>query len=57
MDLIGKVGVIFILLCFVGIVIIDDECFDVVLEGLFIEKDKKVKVVKVEGLCIVVREI
>ncbi|MFE4509852.1 NfeD family protein, partial [Bacillus subtilis] len=40
-----------------GTVIIDDERLDVVSEGSFTEKDKKVKVIKVEGSRIVVREI
>lgn len=57
MDLIGKVGVTFTPLRPAGTVIIDDERLDVVSEGSFTEKDKKVKVVKVEGSRIVVREI
>ncbi|MBY4604638.1 MULTISPECIES: NfeD family protein [Bacillus] len=56
-DLIGKVGVTFTPLRPAGTVIIDDERLDVVSEGSFTEKDKKVKVVKVEGSRIVVREI
>ncbi|MGG1248648.1 nodulation protein NfeD [Bacillus spizizenii] len=57
MDLIGKVGVTCTPLRPAGTVIIDDERLDVVSEGSFTEKDKKVKVVKVEGSRIVVREI
>ncbi|UYO30693.1 NfeD family protein [Bacillus halotolerans] len=56
-DLIGKEGVTFTPLRPAGTVIIDDERLDVVSEGLFTEKDKKVKVIKVEGSRIVVREI
>ncbi|USP94117.1 nodulation protein NfeD [Bacillus vallismortis] len=56
-DLIGKVGVTFTQLRPAGTVIIEDERLDVVSEGSFTEKDKKVKVVKVEGSRIVVREI
>ncbi|MHA6485882.1 NfeD family protein [Bacillus cabrialesii] len=55
-DLIGKVGVTFTQLRPAGTVIIEDERLDVVSEGSFTEKDKKVKVVKVEGSRIVVRE-
>lgn len=40
-----------------GTVAIDDERIDVVSEGAFIEKNKKVRIVKVEGTRIVVREI
>ncbi|MCO4850092.1 NfeD family protein [Bacillus vallismortis] len=56
-DLIGKVGITYTQLRPAGTVIIDDERLDVVSEGSFTEKDKKVKVVKVEGSRIVVREI
>ncbi|MFP7230820.1 nodulation protein NfeD [Bacillus subtilis] len=56
-DLMGKVGVTFTPLRPAGTVIIDDERLDVVSEGSFTEKDKKVKVIKVEGSRIVVREI
>lgn len=56
-DLVGKIGVTHTPLRPSGTVIIDDERLDVVSEGTFTEKDKKVKVVKVEGSRIVVREI
>lgn len=56
-DLMGKVGITFTPLRPSGTVIIDDERLDVVSEGSFTEKDKKVKVIKVEGSRIVVREI
>lgn len=38
-------------------VLVDDERIDVVSEGSFIDKEKKVKIVKAEGSRIVVREI
>ncbi|VEH78982.1 intermembrane protease YqeZ [Bacillus licheniformis] len=56
-DLIGKIGVTYTPLRPSGTVIIDDERLDVVSEGSFTAKDKKVKVVKVEGSRIVVREL
>lgn len=56
-DLIGKTGVTFTPLRPSGTVIIGDERLDVVSEGSFTAKDKKVKVVKVEGSRIVVREL
>jgi membrane-bound serine protease (ClpP class) len=40
-----------------GTVIIEDERIDVVSEGAYIEKNKKVRIVKAEGARIVVREI
>jgi len=39
-----------------GIALIDGKRIDVIAEGLFIDKDKKVKVVKVEGNKVIVRE-
>ncbi|MFN2745278.1 nodulation protein NfeD [Bacillus sp. z60-18] len=56
-DLIGKTGVTYTPLRPAGTVIIGDERLDVVSEGSFTAKDRKVKVVKVEGSRIVVREI
>lgn len=56
-DLIGKIGVTQTALRPAGTAIIDDERLDVVSDGSFTEKDKKVKVIKVEGSRIVVREI
>ncbi|MBT2214505.1 nodulation protein NfeD [Virgibacillus dakarensis] len=40
-----------------GTAIFDDERIDVISEGSYIEKDKAVKIVKVEGVRIVVKEI
>jgi membrane-bound serine protease (ClpP class) len=40
-----------------GTIVLDDERIDVVSEGSFIGKDKRVKIVKSEGARIVVREI
>jgi membrane-bound serine protease (ClpP class) len=40
-----------------GTALIEDERIDVVTEGTFIAKDQKVKVIKVEGSRVVVREI
>lgn len=56
-DLIGKEGVALTVLRPSGTAIIDDERVDVVTEGGFIAKGKKVKVIKTEGSRIVVREI
>ena len=39
-----------------GIALIDGKRIDVIAEGLFIDKDKKVKVAKVEGNKVIVRE-
>ncbi|AGK54970.1 membrane bound hydrolase [Bacillus sp. 1NLA3E] len=55
-DLLGKAGITFTALRPSGTVLIDDERVDVVSEGDFIVKGKQVKVVKVEGSRIVVRE-
>jgi membrane-bound ClpP family serine protease len=54
---IGKEGVVFSILRPSGIVDFDGVKLDVVSEGEFISKDTKVKVIKVEGRRIVVREI
>lgn len=56
-DLIGKEGVALTVLRPAGTAIINEERVDVVTEGGFIEKGKKVKVIKTEGSRIVVREI
>ncbi len=40
-----------------GTALMDGERIDVISEGNFIEKDRKVKVVKVEGVRVVVREV
>jgi membrane-bound serine protease (ClpP class) len=52
----GKTGVVLTTLRPSGKVIIEEEKIDVVAEGDFIEKDKKVEVVEVEGSRVVVRE-
>lgn len=57
LELIGKVGVTLTALRPSGTIILDDERIDVVSEGTFVAKDKKVKIVKTEGSRIVVREI
>jgi membrane-bound ClpP family serine protease len=54
---IGKEGVVFSILRPSGTVDFDGVKLDVVSEGNFIPKDTKVKVIKVEGRKIVVREI
>lgn len=56
-ELLGKVGFSVTALRPAGVVELDNERLDVVSEGTFIEAHKKVKVVKVEGPRIVVREI
>nr|WP_307342925.1 nodulation protein NfeD [Metabacillus malikii] len=56
-DLIGKEGITLTALRPAGTAVISDERLDVVSEGSFILKDKTIKVVKVEGSRIVVREI
>lgn len=56
-ELIGQEGVTLTPLRPSGTILIGDERIDVVSEGSFIQKDKKVRVVKTEGPRIVVREI
>lgn len=56
-DLLGLEGVTLTALRPAGTVVVGDERVDVVSEGGFIQKDKKVKIVKAEGSRIVVREI
>ena len=56
-SLLGKEGVTLTQLRPTGIVVINNERFDVVTEGDFVEKNIKVKVIKIEGVRIVVREI
>lgn len=56
-DLIGKTGVTVTPLRPAGTILLDDERLDVVSEGRFIEKDKEVQIIHVEGMKIVVREI
>ena len=57
MDLLGVEGKAFTDLRPSGTALINDERVDVVSEGSFISKGTKVKVVKVEGSRVVVREI
>jgi len=56
LELIGREGITVTPLRPSGTVKLDDERLDVVAEGSFIENNTKVKVVKVEGSRIVVRE-
>lgn len=56
-ELVGLEGTTATALRPAGIAIIDNEHLDVVSEGSFIEKGKQVKVIEVEGMRIVVREI
>ncbi|MFT8320507.1 MAG: nodulation protein NfeD [Bacillus sp. (in: firmicutes)] len=56
-DLLGKIGTTLTALRPAGTVVIGDERVDVVSEGIFIEKNAKVKVVRAEGSRIVVREV
>ncbi|MDQ0197248.1 NfeD family protein [Neobacillus ginsengisoli] len=56
-DLLGKEGVALTILRPAGTVIINSERIDAVSEGGFIDQNAKVKVIKVEGARIVVREI
>lgn len=56
-DLLGKEGIALTILRPAGTVIINNERVDVVSEGGFIEQNTVVKVIKVEGARIVVREL
>jgi membrane-bound serine protease (ClpP class) len=56
-ELIGKKGVALTALRPSGTAMIDDERIDVVTEGEYIAKGQKIKVVKTEGMRIVVREL
>ncbi|QNG61837.1 nodulation protein NfeD [Bacillus sp. PAMC26568] len=57
LELIGKTGIALTSMRPSGTALIDDERIDVVTEGTYIKKDQKVKIVKVEGSRVVVREI
>ncbi|WP_010097047.1 NfeD family protein [Ornithinibacillus scapharcae] len=57
LDLIGKEGVAVTGLRPSGVALIDNERVDVVTEGSFIQVNTKLKVVKVEGVRVVVREL
>lgn len=56
-DLIGKVAVTMTPLRPAGTIRIDNERIDAVSDGSFVAKDKQVKIIKVEGSRIVVREV
>lgn len=56
-ELIGAEGVTVTPLRPAGTAVFDDERLDIVSEGSFIELDKRVKIVKVEGMRIVVQEL
>ncbi|MBO0959452.1 nodulation efficiency protein NfeD [Neobacillus sp. MM2021_6] len=56
-DLLGKVGTALTILRPAGTIIIHNERVDAISEGGFIEQNAKVKVIKVEGARIVVREV
>lgn len=55
-ELIGKEGITITPLRPSGTVLFEEERLDVVSEGNFIEKDKKVEIIHVEGVKVVVRE-
>ena len=57
LDLLGKEGYALTFLRPAGTAVFDDDRIDVVTEGTFIDRNKKVKIVKVEGSRIVVREV
>lgn len=57
MDLIGKIGVTTTPLRPSGTMMLDEEYLDVVTEGSYLPKDIEVKIIKVEGVRIVVRKI
>ncbi|AUJ26228.1 MULTISPECIES: NfeD family protein [Virgibacillus] len=57
LELIGLEGITVTPLRPAGTAVFDQERLDVISEGRFIDENKKVKVVKVEGVRIVVREI
>jgi membrane-bound serine protease (ClpP class) len=56
-DLIGKTGVAITPLRPSGTILIEEERIDAITEGNYIAKDKKIRVVKVEGVRIIVREV
>ena len=55
--LIGKICTTYTALRPSGIILVGDERIDAVSDGSFIQKDKQVKIVQVEGTRVVVREI
>lgn len=56
-ELIGLEGITVTALRPAGTAVFDDERIDVVSEGSFIEKNKTVKIIEVEGMRVVVREL
>lgn len=56
LDLIGKTGVTQTAMRPSGVILVDNERIDAVSEGSFINKDKQIVIIKVEGSRIVVRE-
>jgi len=56
-DLLGKEGISLTILRPAGTATINNERLDVVTEGGYIDQNKKIKVIKVEGPRIVVREV
>jgi len=56
-DLLGKEGITLTVLRPSGTAVINQERVDVVSEGAFLDQNVKIKVVKVEGVRIVVREL
>lgn len=56
-DLLGKEGIALTMLRPSGTAIINNERLDVVTEGGFVDQNRKIKVIKVEGVRIVVREL
>ncbi|MDY0083383.1 MAG: NfeD family protein [Ignavibacteriaceae bacterium] len=56
-NLIGKTGVAFTTLRPGGTALIDDKRVDVVADSEYIEKDKKIKVIRVEGIKVVVTAV
>src|SRR5690625_1217773 len=56
-DLIGKIGNSVTPLRPAGTIVLDNERIDVVTEGNFIDSETTVKIVAVEGMRIVVREV
>jgi membrane-bound serine protease (ClpP class) len=57
LELIGKTGIALTSMRPSGTALIDGERIDAVTEGTYIKKDQKIKIVKVEGSRVVVREI
>ncbi len=56
-DLIGQIGTTLTLLHPSGTALINEKRYDVVTEGEFIEKERQVEVIEIEGMRMVVREV